>query len=472
MFMFIAFGLLLDMVSLLGVLIVKSPLFRFLSARSIEVQVEPESIRLGEVDRFIELVRVKFPAIVKVCASTLAQIALLPVEKTTSPDVDVPKVTLAPPLLVTNTFGFLVVPNEADIVPDPLPPKYTFVALKRLSNSRFLAAEVLSVTCMLVIVDVRLASDDEVYNAPLPVKYKLGVIIVLGRLPFAENVLIIRSFEEEIVPAVSEAAPILLVVRLRFMLPEVIVKLPTVNLVSKDGVKLLPPPKVSVLLEISLFVTTELVKRFIAILLVSALFIVIALVVLIVNEPVLNCLPAKSMEVKLEPERIKSGVALEVIVPTRVRFPAIVTVWVATLFQFTLVPGAKVKGPSVEFVKVIGACPVLVTSTAGLLVVPREAVIGPVPIPAKDAVDALNCVSKVSVLLAAVLPVTYTLPIEDTSCDPPTVYKGPTPVNTKLEPEILLAAVVEVAIVPNSAPASIDMFPATSDTLVVGWVLK
>ena len=337
--MFILFTLLLDMVILLGVLIVRSPLAKFLPARSIEVQVEPESIRLGEDVRSIELVRVKFPAIVKICPVTLNQFAVLPVEKTTSPDVDVPKVILAPPLLFTNTFGFLVVPNEAVIGPDPLPPKYIFVALKRLSNSRFLAAEVLSVTCILVIVDVRLANDDEVYNAPLPVKYKLGVIIVLGRFPFAENVLIIRSFEEDIVPAVSETAPILLVVRLRFMLPEVIVKLPTVSLVSKDGVRLLPPPKVSVLLEISLFVITELVKRFIAILLVSALFIVIALVVLIVNEPVLSCLPAKSMEVKLELERIKSGVALEVIVPTRVRFPAIVTAWLATLFQFTLVPG-------------------------------------------------------------------------------------------------------------------------------------
>lgn len=241
--------------------------------------------------------------------------------------------------MVTYTFGLIVVPNEAVIGPDPVPAKYIFGALKKLSNSRFLAAEVLSVTCMLVIVDVRLANDDEVYNAPLPVKYKLGVIIVLGRFPFAENVLIIKSFEEDIVPAVSETVPILLVVRLRFMLPEVIVKLPTVSLVSKDGVRLLPPPKVSVLLEISLFVITELVKRFIAILLVSALFIVIALVVLIVNEPVLSCLPAKSMEVKLELERIKSGVALEVIVPTRVRFPAIVTAWLATLFQFTLVPG-------------------------------------------------------------------------------------------------------------------------------------
>ena len=138
----------------------------------------------------------------------------------------------------------------------------------------------------------------------------------------------VRSFEEETFPAVIEMFPILLVARLRFILPEVMANVPTVNL-GPDGVSLAPPPKVIVLLEISLFSSKELLKMFIAILLVKLPVMLIALVVLIVKKPVRNSLPAKSMEVKLEPERTKLGVMLEVIEPVKVKFPAMVRVWLA-----------------------------------------------------------------------------------------------------------------------------------------------
>ena len=143
----------------------------------------------------------------------------------------------------------------------------------------------------------------------------------------AESVPINRSLEEDIFPAVIETAPIVFIVGSRFMLPEVIAKAPTLKLVPKDPLNLLPPPKVNVLLDISFCIFTELLKIFIAILLVKLPDILIKLGVLMVNEPVCNSLPTRSIEVKLEPDKIKLGVAEEVIEPVKVKFPAMVRVW-------------------------------------------------------------------------------------------------------------------------------------------------
>ena len=160
---------------------------------------------------------------------------------------------------------------------------------------------------------------------------------------------IATSFEEEIVPAYISTELRLLVARLKSILPELTVNVPTVNLEFKNGVKLDPPPKVKVLLETLFSIFTELVKMFIAtLLLVKLLDIVITLGVLIVSEPVRNSLPAKSMEVKLEPDKIKLGVALEVIEPVKVKFPAMVKSCPTTLFQFAVLPDIKDRPDIVE----------------------------------------------------------------------------------------------------------------------------
>jgi len=202
-------------------------------------------------------------------------------------------------------------------------------------------------------------------------------------LPLTIKFPIVRSFEEDMAPVVSVTVPIVFIEGSRFMLPLEIVNATTLNLEFKNGVKLDPPPKVNVELDISLFIATELLKIFIAILLVKLPDIVIKLGVLMVSEPVFNSLPAKSIEVKLEPERIKLGVALEVIEPVRVKLPVIVKFWLIRLSQFTLLPDIKDRLAIVEVAKDIGACPVLVTYTFGLLVVPRSADIFPTPLPPK-----------------------------------------------------------------------------------------
>ena len=202
-------------------------------------------------------------------------------------------------------------------------------------------------------------------------------------LPLTIRFPIVRSFEEDTVPAVSVAVPIVFIVGSKFMLPLEIANTPTLNLEFKNGVKLDPPPRVNVELEISLFIATELLKIFMATLLVKLPDMVIKLGVLIVSEPTLSSLPAKSMEVKPDPERIKLGVTLEVIDPVRVRLPVIVKFWLIVLSQFTLLLDTKNKLDIVEVANDIGACPVLVTYTFGTLVVPNEADIFPTPLPPK-----------------------------------------------------------------------------------------
>jgi len=165
----------------------------------------------------------------------------------------------------------------------------------------------------------------------------LGVLIVFLVVPDAMvRFPIVKSFEEDIVPAVSDTAPILLVARLRFILPESTFNAPILNLLFKDAVKILPPPKVKVLLEILLLTTTELLKILIGILPSKLPDIVIALGVLIVSEPIFNSLPANSMEVKPDPERSKLGVAVVFIELDKVKLPVIVKVCPGTLFQFAV----------------------------------------------------------------------------------------------------------------------------------------
>ena len=194
----------------------------------------------------------------------------------------------------------------------------------------------------------------------------------------------VMSFEAETVPTlrVNVFVIILVVVSPKSTLPEVTVSDPTVKL-EPDGVSLPPFVKVSTLLE-KLFITvTGLCIILTSILLVKLPDTVILLGVSIVRSPVIKSLPAKSMEVKLELERIKLGVALEVIEPVSVKFPTIVRYSPAVLSQFTLLPDIKDRPDIVEVKKDIGALPVLVTYTFGLLVIPRSAVIFPIPSPAK-----------------------------------------------------------------------------------------
>ena len=222
-----------------------------------------------------------------------------------------------------------------------------------------------------------------VYNVLVPVKSRLGVFIVFTPLPVVVRFPIVRSFEEDIFPAASVTSPMVFIVGSKFMLPEAIIKAPTLNLEFKDPLNLLPPPKVNVELDISFCTFIELLKMFIAMLLVKLPDILIKLGVLIVSEPTFNSLPAKSIEVKLEPERVKLGVALEVIEPVKVKFPTMVNNFPTALFQFAVLPEVKDRPDIVEFSKVIGACPVLVTYTFGLEPDPRSATIVPAPLPAK-----------------------------------------------------------------------------------------
>ena len=246
-------------------------------------------------------------------------------------------------MVVTYTLGFLVVPKLAAIVPVPLPAKYIFGALKLLLSSRVLVFAELPVTYILPILDVMFESSS-VYKIPLPVKIKFGaVIIFLNPVPTAEvSVPIVRSFEDETIPSLIKSSSILLVARLRSMLLDVSTyRISVVNLEFKNGVKLDPFCIINHLLVISFSTFTELFLMYISILLVRLLDIVITLGVLMVSEPTFNSLPAKSMEVKLEPERVRLGVALEVIEPVKVKFPAIVKVLPAALFQSTLLLDIK-----------------------------------------------------------------------------------------------------------------------------------
>ena len=220
---------------------------------------------------------------------------------------------------------------------------------------------------------------------------------------------IATSFEEEIVPAYIITEVRLLVARLRFILPEVIFKVPTVNLEFKNGVKLDPPPKVNALLEISFSTFTELLKMFIATpLLVRLLDIVIILGVLMVSEPTFNSLFAKSIEVKPDPDKSRLGVALDVIEPVKVKFPTMVRVFPVKLFQFAVLLDINDRLDIVEVSKYIGVpAPVVVTYTFGLLVVPRSAVMYPDPLPPRYTKEAVCTVSNVRVLGAVALPVTY-----------------------------------------------------------------
>ena len=194
---------------------------------------------------------------------------------------------------------------------------------------------------------------------------------------------IVKSFEEDIVPAVSDTASILLVARLRYKLPESTFNAPTLNLLFKDAVNLLPPPKVKVLLEMLLFTTTELLKILIAILPAKLPDTVIVLGVLIVNEPTARSLPAKSMEVKPDPERSRLGVAVVLIELDKVKLPVMVKVCPATLNQFAVLLDIKDRLDIVEVLKVTLAPPLLVTYTFGLDPDPRFAVISPTPSPPK-----------------------------------------------------------------------------------------
>jgi len=155
------------------------------------------------------------------------------------------------------------------------------------------------------------------------------VFITFVVAPVATRFPIVKPFEEDMIPSVSVTVPIVFIVGSRFMLPLRICNAPTSNLEFRDPLNLLPPPKVNVELEILFCTFTELLKMFIAMLLVKLPDILIILGVLIVRSPVRNSLPAKSIEVKPDPERSKLGVALEVIEPVKVKFPAIVRVWFA-----------------------------------------------------------------------------------------------------------------------------------------------
>ena len=233
------------------------------------------------------------------------------------------------------------------------------------------------------------------------------MFIVFVVVPNGNSVAIVRSFEEEIFPAVIETAPIVFIVGSKFILPEAIIKAPTLNLEFKDPLNLLPPPKVKALLDISFCIFTELLRMFISMLLVKLPDMLIKLGVLMVSDPTASSLPARSIEVKLEPDKSRLGVALEVIEPVSAKFPTMVKVFPTTLSQFTLLLDTNDKLDIVEFTKDIGACPVLVTYTFGLLVAKNEAVIGPTPLPPRYTKEAVCTVSNVRVLCAVALPVTY-----------------------------------------------------------------
>jgi len=168
-------------------------------------------------------------------------------------------------VVVTYTLGFLVVPKLAAIVPVPLPAKYIFGALKLLLSSRVLVFAELPVTYILPILDVMFESVS-VYNIPLPVKIKFGaVIIFLNPFPVAEvSVPIVRSFEDETIPSLIVSVSILLVARLRFILPDVTTyRICAVNLEFKNGVKLDPFCIVNCGLVISFSIFTELLLMYI-----------------------------------------------------------------------------------------------------------------------------------------------------------------------------------------------------------------
>ena len=93
-----------------------------------------------------------------------------------------------------------------------------------------------------------------------------------------------------------------------------------------------------------------------------------------IREP-LKFLPA--IVIVLLPLNIKFGVLLAVIEPVNVKLPDIVRVCEPKVFQFTLVPCRKVKLDIDADENVIGALPVLSTYTAGIELVPNEAVIDP-----------------------------------------------------------------------------------------------
>lgn len=77
------------------------------------------------------------------------------------------------------------------------------------------------------------------------------------------------------------------------------------------------------------------------------------------------------------PLKTRVGVLLAVIEPVNVKLPDIVRVCEPEVFQFALLPDGKVKLDIDADENVIGALPVLSTYTAGIELVPNEAVIDP-----------------------------------------------------------------------------------------------
>ena len=106
-----------------GVSIVRLPVFSCLSTNFKEVKVEPRSIKLGVALEVIEPVNSNFSVIVTSCPATLLQFTLLLDIKNNEFNLDVENDIGALPVLVTYTYGTLVEPSEADIVPIPVPPR-------------------------------------------------------------------------------------------------------------------------------------------------------------------------------------------------------------------------------------------------------------------------------------------------------------------------------------------------------------
>jgi hypothetical protein len=123
----------------------------------------------------IVLSNVKLPCNVSTTAAVFVQVTgVLKVRDLIVPVAAMLKIVARPPVFVTYTFGTKVAPGVNAILPDP--PRYKFVDPKRVLNSNVFAVEVLPVTYIFVIFDVKPAVD--VNKDPVPVRYRWGQVRV------------------------------------------------------------------------------------------------------------------------------------------------------------------------------------------------------------------------------------------------------------------------------------------------------
>ena len=167
----------------------------------------------------------------------------------------------------------------------------------------------------------------------------------------------------------------------------------------------------------------------------------------VVRVPVTRLFPA--IVIVASAPNTKDGVKLDVIVLCRVKFPFIVSVRVARLFQFTFVVGVNCKLVTVPVKKDTVAPPVLPTYTFGTKVVAGPRVNVPVPEPVKYAFVEPNWLVKVRVFAVAELLVMYRFVIAVLRfVAVPGVNSDPVPVKYR-----------SVAVIALSPTPDVDMFP-------------